>query len=149
MNLPPLPSLLAVLLCAVAAVGAPIGSPAAAELRVTVTGLSSARGDVHFAVYAKPEHFPGREGRVAKGATEATAEGASMIFPGLAPGTYAVAVYHDENRNNEFDQAIFGIPLEDYGFSNGATVFFGPPDFAEAAFTLNAGGTAITIRLND
>ena len=149
MNLPPLPFFFVVLLCALVPIVALIGSPGAAELRVTVTGLSSARGDVHFAVYAKPEHFPGREGRVAKGATAATAEGASTIFPGLAPGTYAVAVYHDENRNNEFDQTIFGIPLEDYGFSNGATVFFGPPDFAEAAFTLKPGGTAITIRLND
>lgn len=145
MKMPPLPALLVVLLCTLA----PIGAPAAAELRVTVTGLSSALGDVHFAVYATPEHFPEREGRIAKGATAATAEGASMVFIGLAPGSYAVAVYHDENRNNEFDQAIFGIPLEDYGFSNGATAFLGPPDFAEAAFRLKPGGTAITIRLNE
>ena len=134
--------LLVMLLCA----PAPI---AAAELRVTVTGLRSARGDVHFAVYATPEHFPKREGRVAKAVVKAGPRGATKVFAKLTPGTYAVAVYHDENGNDEFDQGIFAIPLEDYGFSNGATAFFGPPDFAAAAFAVEPDGTAITIRLND
>ena len=137
--------LLVVLLCAPAAIAA----LAAAELRVTVTGLRSARGDVHFAVYATPEHFPEREGRVAKAVVKAGPRGATKVFAKLAPGTYAVAVYHDENGNDAFDQGIFGIPLEDYGFSNGATAFFGPPDFAAAAFAVKPGGTVITIRLDD
>ncbi len=137
--------LLVMVLCAPAA-GAVL---AAAELRVTVTGLRSATGDVHFAVYATPEHFPEREGRVAKAVVKAGPRGATKVFAKLTPGTYAVAVYHDENGNDEFDQGIFGIPLEDYGFSNGATAFFGPPDFAAAAFAVEPGGTAITIRLND
>jgi len=140
--MPRLLPLLVMLLCA----SAPI---AAAELRVTVTGLRSAKGDLHFAVYATAEHFPKREGRVAKAVVKAGPRGATKVFAKLALGIYAVAVYHDENGNDEFDQEIFGIPLEDYGFSNGATAFFGPPDFAAAAFAVELGGTAITIWLND
>ena len=145
MKMPRLLPFLVMLLCA----SAPIAALAAAELRVTVTGLRSARGDVHFAVYATAEHFPKREGRVAKAVVKAGPRGATKVFAKLALGTYAVAVYHDENGNDEFDQEIFGIPLEDYCFSNGATAFFGPPDFAAAAFAVALGGTAITIRLND
>ena len=52
-------------------------------------------------------------------------------------------------ENHDFDQGIFGIPLEDYGFSNDARVFFGPPSFDDAAFELLEPKTKITIRPND
>ena len=58
-------------------------------------------------------------------------------------------MYHDENGNGEFDQGFLGIPLEDYGFSNGASGFLGPPSFSDAAFPLSGEGGRITIRLDD
>ena len=79
----------------------------------------------------------------------APAGGVTIVVRGLAAGTYAVAVYHDENGNGAFDQGFLGIPLEDYGFSNDAGAFFGPPSFAEAAFRIGAAGGRITIRLDD
>lgn len=130
-------------LCALCA-----GRAEAADLVIAVTGLSSGAGDVHYGVWDRAEHFPKREGRVAKGHVRAAADGVTITVAGLAPGTYAVAVYHDENGNGEFDQGLFGFPLEDYGFSNDATVFFGPPSFAEAAFALGPGGARVAIRLD-
>ena len=35
----------------------------------------------------------------------------------LAYGQYAIAVYHDKNKNGKLDTNILGIPLEVYGFS--------------------------------
>lgn len=121
----------------------------AADLAIRVTGLRSGAGTVHYGVYADPRNFPKPQGRVAKGFVKAGADGATIMVRGLSPGTYAVAVYHDENGNGEFDQGFLGIPLEDYGFSNGARGFFGPPSFAEAAFRIGAVGGRITIRLDD
>ncbi len=121
----------------------------AADLSIRIEGLSSGAGAVHYGVYAKPQHFPKPEGRVAKGHVAAQPAGVTVVVEGLPPGTYAVAVYHDENGNGEFDQGFLGLPLEDYGFSNGATVFFGPPSFSEAAFELPATGGLIVIRLDD
>ena len=72
---------------------------------------------------------------------------AVATFEDLAPGTYAVAVYHDENGNGEFDQGLFGIPLEGYAFSMGARAFFGPPSFERAAFAVAAAGTTVTIAM--
>ena len=51
----------------------------------------------------------------------------------MKAGVYAIAVYHDENNNGQFDR-LFAIPLEKYGFSNNAKVFLGPPTFKEASF---------------
>ncbi len=113
-----------------------------------MTGLRSADGDVHVAVYDRPETFPDGEAMAAETVLPATTSGVMAAFAGLAPGAYAVAVYHDENANHDFDRGMFGIPLEGYAFSNGATVFLGPPDFAEAAVRLGSDGAEITIEMN-
>ncbi len=124
----------------------------AADLTVEVLGLRSNGGAVHFGLYDKPGAFPDYDGRIA-GARTGIEDGikgwrAVAVFKGLNPGRYALAVYHDENANGEFDQFIFGLPLEDYGFSNGAAVFFGPPSFEAAAVTVPAEGLRITIRVD-
>ena len=43
---------------------------------------------------------------------------ASIEFSGLAYGTYAVSVYHDENDNGVLDHNLFHFPAEPLGFSN-------------------------------
>ncbi len=119
----------------------------AAELRVDVTGLRSGDGKVHLAVFATPATFPRSEAMLAEAIVRAKAAGVHWVFSGLKPGTYALAIYHDENENREFDRGFLGIPLEGFGFSNGAPVFFGPPDFADAAVAVPGKGARITIRM--
>lgn len=119
----------------------------AADLTIRVVGLRSGAGDVHYAVYDKAEGFPTYEGRIAKGHVPADVGGTVMRVTGLKPGTYAVAVFHDENRNGTFDRGFLGIPLEDYGFSNNASGFLGPPSFEAAAFALDEPQTQIVIDL--
>ena len=120
----------------------------AAELIVEVTGLSSDAGKVRFGLYDDPAAFPEDEGRVDGTRVKIKDRRAIAVFKGLRPGRYAVAVYHDENDNGEFDQALFGIPLEDFGFSNDATVFLGPPSFREAQVSVPEEGARITIHIN-
>ena len=77
--------------------------------------------------------------------TKVSQEG--VIIDNLKEGYYAMAIYHDENSNNEFD-TFLSFPEEKYGFSNDAAVFLGPPDFKEASFFLDAGDTVeINIKL--
>jgi len=106
----------------------------AATLNVEILGLASNKGDVHIALYDNPDAFPDSDGMRAETQVGITGHRAEVSFSDLQPGRYAIAVYHDENGNHDFDQGLFGIPLEDYGFSNDAKVFFGPPSFNEAAF---------------
>ena len=124
----------------------------AADLVVRVEGLASANGDVHIALYDKPADFPKSEGmHIEVEAPISTADETAVAiwtFRGLNIGRHAVAVYHDEDGNDAFNQGIFGIPLERYGFSNNATVFLGPPSFDAAAFDVRAEGGTITIRLD-
>ena len=120
----------------------------AADLVIEVIGLSSDAGKVHFGLYDDPAAFPEDEGRVEGTRVKIKDRRAIAVFKGLRPGRYAVAVYHDENDNGEFDQALFGIPLEDFGFSNDATVFLGPPSFGEAQVSVPEEGARITIHMD-
>lgn len=139
------------LLALLAAMSAPAvaAAPApAVELTVEVTGVRSDRGTVEYGVYNDPDAFPTRAGRIRSGGVPAAKGTVRFTVSGLEPGTYAVAVFHDENGNGVFDRGLFGIPLEDYGFSNDAPVFFGPPSFEAAAVKVGPEGKTITIRVD-
>lgn len=56
-------------------------------------------------------------------------------FEGLAAGTYAALVFHDENSNGVIDHGLLG-PSEPLGFSGGfvLSLFSGRPDFERLKF---------------
>ncbi|MEK9594148.1 MAG: DUF2141 domain-containing protein [Luminiphilus sp.] len=122
------------------------------ELIVHIDDIKEA-GEIHIAIYDSAEAFEadrGERGGAAPGITQGTIE---MVEPGsvtyryeLPPGTYAVGIFHDANLNNRLDNYFFGVPREQYGFSNNARGFMGPPSFEDAAFSLE-GKTEISISL--
>lgn len=70
------------------------------------------------------------------------------VFTGIAPGTYAVSVFHDANNNNEFDTNFLGIPKEGYGASRNNLPFASAPRFEENRLEIkNNTTTTITIKL--
>lgn len=121
----------------------------AGDLIITVSGVESDRGAVRYGLYNSAKNFPKRKGRVAKGKVPASRSGSTIVIKGLAPGYYAVAVFHDENQNSVFDQGALGIPLETYGFSNNARGFFSAPDFEDAKFQVRGPKTEISIDLSN
>ncbi len=137
-------------LTAVALLG--LGAPkfaVAADLAITISDLRSTEGDVHIALYDDPQRFPDSDGMIDELRLSITTSSVTATFTGLAPGRYAIAAYHDENANHEFDQGLFAIPLENYAFSNGATVFFAAPSFDEAAFTVAIEGSRQTVSMGN
>ena len=107
-----------------------------AALHVTILGLSSDKGNVHIALYDNPKNFPDPDGMILDVEVPIYQKKAQYSFTGLTQKNYAIAPYHDENNNDTFDQSFFGIPLEDYAFSNNASVFLRPPSFSDASFQL-------------
>ena len=73
---------------------------------------------------------------------------ASWQIDDLPFGRYAVSAYHDANGNGELDSGLFGIPREDYGFSNNAGSAFGPPGFEAASFVFERSGQTLEIRID-
>ncbi len=111
-----------------------------ATLIVEVTNLRNEKGRVAVAVFDSEDAFPDQERALQGKLVKIKGSRAKVTFKSLKPGTYAVAVLHDENENDEMDFNFLGMPLEGYGFSNDASAMFGPPSFDAAAFRLRATG---------
>lgn len=116
------------------------------KIRVVITGFETDEGNAKIALTNSAETFLSRN--VVKGVSKAIVGGRSELdFEALPFGTYAIAVYHDENDNGEMDKNFLGIPTEDYGFSNNARGTFGPPGFDQAKFQLESSEITVEIEV--
>ena len=109
----------------------------------------SLTGYLRCSLFAGPSGFP------------ASSEKATMVlsvpvespktgcyFEGLKPGTYAVAMMHDENNNEKMDTTIIGMPAEGWAVTNNAgPSVFGPPSFDAAKFELSSTSKEIVLKL--
>ncbi len=123
-------------------------SQAGGTLRIRVTGLRSTTGQALVLVYATAAGFPGSKEKALVSRYEPlSGTTAEFTVAGLAPGTYAVVIVHDENANREIDSNFLGIPKEGVGVSNGPQKRWGPPLFKPASFLLPPQGLTIDIPL--
>ncbi len=116
---------------------------------ITITGIESTDGNIEIGIYDSKNTFPdfGKEFQGAKVKPTKT-ESINYTFENLPAGTYAIAVWHDENDNQKIDKNLFGAPKEKYGFSNNKYGTFGPPDFTDVSFTVEKGkNIKLTINL--
>jgi uncharacterized protein (DUF2141 family) len=117
-----------------------------AGLELSVAGQRSARGLLRVCVTRDPAHFPGCAGDAQAIRRSVPAGQAELRFDGLPSGTYAAALFHDENANGRLD-TFLGIPREGFGFSRNPPVRFGPPRFSAARFSLTSGDSVQQVRL--
>lgn len=117
-------------------------------MSISVTELRNAHGVVMACMTADPERFPRCRDDSGSYRLTVPADGnLRLSFPHVRPGTYAVALLHDENANGKADRALSMIPREGFGFSRDAEVRLGPPDFGDAAFEVGAAPVRQTIRM--
>jgi uncharacterized protein (DUF2141 family) len=148
--LAPILALLGLTLCAAPALADPNceGPDSATTLAVQVSGMTSARGEMAITVYgADPKKFLAPKGKLLRVRPKAAAPTTQACFNLPGPGTYAVAVYHDANANEDFDRSVIGMPTEGFGFSNDAPTKFGLPAFEAVRFTVKAGANQTHIKL--
>jgi uncharacterized protein (DUF2141 family) len=119
-------------------------------IHVKVLNIRNSTGTVDCALFDSPEGFPIEVLRSATNVmvikvrnTEARCD-----FEDIPPGTYALAVIHDENMNGKLDTNWLGIPIEGYGFSNDAKGLFGAPSYSAARFPYVGGILDLTISLH-
>jgi uncharacterized protein (DUF2141 family) len=98
-------------------------------------GLESSKGFLMVAIFDKESNFLGKEMFLAE-KIPVSAKGEITLSIQLPKGTYAAAVYHDENGNGKLDRNMFYYPTEVYGFSNNARGVAGPPSWSDSKFTV-------------
>lgn len=118
------------------------------DVTVTVTNLRNHDGVVRACMTRDAERFP-RCQDSAQGyrVVVPAGEAATLRFRNVAPGTYAIALLHDENDDGRANRALGMMPREGFGFSRDAPVRMGPPDFDEAAIEVGVTPLRQTIRM--
>jgi uncharacterized protein (DUF2141 family) len=121
----------------------------AVELRLTIKGVRSDKGEILVGLYKDPAGFAHAiangsklglmpdSGRLVGCSIRAQIGSQSTVFTQLTPGRYAIAVIHDENDNGRFDRNFLDIPTEGYGFGNNARGFLGAPSFEAASIVVD------------
>jgi uncharacterized protein (DUF2141 family) len=117
----------------------------AADLTVHIDNVKAAGGKIEIALYNSAGAF--MKTAVGVSSTAATSAANTVVLKDLPAGEYALAVFHDANSNGKLDKNLFGMPSEDYAFSNNALGKMGPPSFEQARFTLPDGGASMRVNL--
>lgn len=120
---------------------------AGGRLTLRFDGIEKAGGTVRLALYSQPSEFMVEKKAVLynfkaerKGVLEAAIEG-------LPVGSYAFAVFLDENNNMQLDKNLFGVPSEPYGFSKIPPSKWHLPTWDEVKFEIGKTDQALKVSL--
>jgi uncharacterized protein (DUF2141 family) len=117
------------------------------DVDLNVSGLRNIKGQLMVCLTANPKAFPDCSKDTLAIKRIVPAQNASDIrFSGVTPGTYAVAIVHDENSNNKMDLRVF-IPREGFAFSRNPAIGMGPPKFSSAAFVVAGADERFAIKM--
>ena len=116
------------------------------ELTVIVNGIEEIKGQMSIGLFINEDNWGGESEAYMGAYVEIAGDNISYTFKDLPSGTYAVALFHDENMNEKLDKGLFKIPKEGYAFSNNVFGTVGPPKFEKASFMLG-GNKVIEIEL--
>ena len=117
-------------------------------LRVELTGLQNAEGNLYIAVYNSDDTWLGDDTVLEQQVVIVDSRDGELVSAELQlpPGEYALSIFYDANDNGELDTNFIGIPKEPVALSNNARPKFGPPKYKDAVFTL--GEEALTQRID-
>jgi len=132
---------------ALAAVPAFAAAPPLAILTVKVEKVSPRGGDIRVALYDEENYSIDGADPVTDAVVPAHPGETIVVLKPVKPGTYAVKLFQDFNRNGVFDLDWIGLPLEKYGFSNDATPTISEPPFDATKIELHPGATTIVVHL--
>ena len=107
------------------------------EVKLEIKNFGSNDGFVMIALFNNDEDYTNQGKPFRKAKLEIKNNVVNHTFEDLPFGEYAIKLFHDENGNAELDKGLFGIPTEDYAFSNNASGSFGPASYEDAKFELN------------
>lgn len=119
-------------------------------IHVNIPNISNSDGAIACALFESSEGFPTEFLHSATNIMFIKIQDtqARCYFLDIPPGTYALAIIHDENMDGKLNTNFIGVPTEGYGFSSGAKASMSAPSFEDASFSYDGGNVDLSIRLS-
>ena len=108
------------------------------NITIEIKGIPSEKGNIFVGLFRQKDEFPVFGKQYIGKIIPVTGKKMTYTFDNLSEGKYAIAIYHDENKNGKLDKNYLGVPTEAYGFSNNARRTFSAPSFEEAELNLKS-----------
>jgi uncharacterized protein (DUF2141 family) len=115
------------------------------SLDLAFRAMITPQGDVSAGVFTREDHMPRPPTETAS--APANARNIHLRMTDVAPGNYALAIYHDVNDDDKLDTNLSGRTLEPWGMSNNPPGGEGRPTFDDARFVLPPEGARLIINL--
>ncbi|KMQ74298.1 DUF2141 domain-containing protein [Marinobacter subterrani] len=127
-----------------------LAEPSCPGIHVDIQNIENSTGTVACALFESPEGFPAEFLHSATHIMMMKIRDtkARCSFLDISPGTYALAVIHDENMDGKLNTNFLGVPTEGFGFSSGAEAGMSAPSFEAARFSYDGGNLDLAIRLS-
>jgi uncharacterized protein (DUF2141 family) len=126
-----------------------IQSATTGTIQIQITGLRSNDGEVKISLFNKKEGFPSDSSKAIKQVRlKIEKNHCEGSFQDLPLGDYAIAGYHDENKDGMLNFNLFHVPKEGVCASNNAKGNFGPPSYEDAKFSLDSALVKISMKMS-
>jgi uncharacterized protein (DUF2141 family) len=98
------------------------------------------------AAFKNERDFKTKENASFRKSVEANDTSLIVSLKNIPKGKYAIAIFHDQNADNELNVNDIGIPSEGFGFSGDYSIFK-KPKFRDCSFELS-NDTSIVINIH-
>jgi uncharacterized protein (DUF2141 family) len=106
------------------------------RIAVTITNIENNKGVCKTCLFTNAAAFAGNGAAFRCAEVLIQNKTAGFVFENVPVGNYAIAVFHDANRNNKMDKNFLGIPSEGYGASKNKLPFASAPSFKDNQFVV-------------
>jgi uncharacterized protein (DUF2141 family) len=113
------------------------------KVEVVIKGLKNTSGKLQIGFFDEEGKFRKKESPAFSQSLPLSDTIVQADFAKIPQGRYALAVYHDENNDDQLNTKKLGVPAEGVGFSGILKSKVKPPRFDEASFYLKSDTTLI------
>ena len=116
-------------------------------IRVTVSNIPGVKGQLLVGLYDSERTFTKKALPNSRVVPVTSTRNVTVEIPNVKPGTYAISVIQDLNRNGKLDKSFAGMPKEPLAFSVIRRIPRGKPKFSDCTFTVGSRDVSMRIPL--
>ena len=106
------------------------------KISLKIGKIEILEGSIMIAGFDNKSDFKSKDNPIFTESIKVTDSILIITIPDVPNGQYAIAIYHDQNSDNELNTSKLGIPNEGFGFSNDLNSIFRKPKFEDFKFEL-------------
>ena len=126
---------------------AAVAQNASSNLTVNFTGIEEKQGTILGVLVDSEAAYDGKAAPVRSLMVTADKAEVVAMIDGLAPGIYAIKLFHDVDGDGKMSTNPYGMPVEPFAFSNNAQGNMGPAKWADAKFKVKTGANTHSITI--